>query len=89
MSADVVAERGARLIKTLGDEVLFVDPSPRRITKIAIELHEAHRWNSDVPRMRIGLATGPVLLRMGDVFRDDSQSGESSDRDGEAGIDLR
>lgn len=68
VSADVVAERGARLIKTLGDEVLFVDPSPRRITKIAIELHEAHRGNSDVPRMRIGLATGPVLLRMGDVF---------------------
>ncbi len=68
VSADVVAARGSRLIKTLGDEVLFVDESPKKVAKIAIELHEAHHGNSDVPRMRIGLATGPVLLRMGDVF---------------------
>jgi adenylate cyclase len=68
VSADVVAAEGARLIKTLGDEVLFVHESPRKIAAIAVELHEAHRGNHDVPKMRIGLATGPVLLRMGDVF---------------------
>ncbi len=68
VSADVVASRGSRLIKTLGDEVLFVDESPKKVAKIALELHEAHHGDSDVPRMRIGLATGPVLLRMGDVF---------------------
>ena len=68
VSADVVASEGARLIKTLGDEVLFVHESPRTIAAIALALHEAHRGNHDVPQMRIGLATGPVLLRMGDVF---------------------
>ena len=68
VSADVVASHGSRLIKTLGDEVLFAHESPKKVAKIALELHEAHRESSDVPRMRIGLGTGPVLLRMGDVF---------------------
>ncbi len=68
VSADVVATHGSRLIKTLGDEVLFVHESPKKVAKIALELHEAHRANRDVPRMRIGLATGSVLIRMGDVF---------------------
>lgn len=68
VSADVVAAHGSRLIKTLGDEVLFVHESPRNVAKIALELHEAHRESEDVPRMRIGLGTGSVLLRMGDVF---------------------
>lgn len=68
VSADVVATHGSRLIKTLGDEVLFVHESPVKVARIALDLHAAHHGNSDVPRMRIGLATGPVLLRMGDVF---------------------
>lgn len=68
VSADVVAAHGSRLIKTLGDEVLFVHESPARVASIAIELHDAHRRNSEIPRMRIGLSTGPVLLRMGDVY---------------------
>lgn len=68
VSADIVAGTGARLVKTLGDEVLFVDTSAEVIAETAVRLHEAHRVSQEFPRMRIGLATGSVVLRMGDVY---------------------
>ncbi|MFI6293103.1 adenylate/guanylate cyclase domain-containing protein [Nonomuraea sp. NPDC050790] len=60
-AADVVAAHGARLVKTLGDEVLFSAPSAETAARIALELVEADE-------LRIGLAFGPVLQMMGDVF---------------------
>ncbi|MFI6391797.1 adenylate cyclase regulatory domain-containing protein [Nonomuraea sp. NPDC050547] len=60
-AADVVAAHGARLVKTLGDEVLFSAPSAGVAARIALELVEADE-------LRIGLAYGPVLQMMGDVF---------------------
>lgn len=68
VSADIVAGTGARLVKTLGDEVLFLDKSPDVIAETALRLHEAHRTSQAFPKMRIGLATGSVVLRMGDVY---------------------
>ncbi len=68
VSADIVAGTGARLVKTLGDEVLFLDKSSVVIAETALRLHEAHRTSQVFPQMRIGLATGSVVLRMGDVF---------------------
>ncbi len=68
VSADIVAGTGARLVKTLGDEVLFIDKSPDVIAETALRLHEAHRTSQTFPKMRIGLATGSVVLRMGDVY---------------------
>jgi len=68
VSADIVAGTGARLVKTLGDEVLFIDKSPDVIAETALRLHEAHRTSQAFPKMRIGLATGSVILRMGDVY---------------------
>lgn len=68
VSADIVAGTGARLVKTLGDEVLFVNGSAEIVAETAVRLHEAHRTSQQFPRMRIGLATGSVVLRMGDVY---------------------
>lgn len=68
VSADVVAACGAQLVKTVGDEVLFTARDAVTAATAAMRLHEAHRDDPDVPRMRIGLATGPVVHRMGDVF---------------------
>ena len=67
-SADVVAATGARLIKTLGDEVMFVAESPEVAVATALTLHEAHREGEDVPSLRIGVAFGDVVTRMGDVY---------------------
>lgn len=60
-AADVVAAHGARLVKTLGDEVLFTAPTPAQAAAIALDLVDAEE-------LRIGMAYGPVLPVMGDVF---------------------
>ncbi|MFI6506776.1 adenylate/guanylate cyclase domain-containing protein [Streptosporangium sp. NPDC050855] len=65
-ASDVVAEHGGRLIKTLGDEVLFSASDPRTAAAIALDMVETvRRYGPDV---RIGLAYGPVVPIMGDVF---------------------
>jgi len=67
-ASDVVAGTGARLVKTLGDEVLFVHASCSTVAETAIRLHEMRSGNEARPRMRIGIASGTVINRMGDVF---------------------
>lgn len=67
-SSDVVAATGARMIKTLGDEVMFVADSPEQGVETALTLHETHAHDEDVPELRIGLAFGDVVTRMGDVY---------------------
>ena len=68
VSADVVASTGATLVKTVGDEILFVADEAPVAADTALRLHQAHAQDPDVPQMRVGLASGPVLRRMGDVF---------------------
>jgi adenylate cyclase len=65
-AADVVAGCGGRLIKTLGDEVLFVAPEAAAAAEIALRMLEAQHPSE--PTLRIGLATGVVVTRRGDVF---------------------
>ncbi|MGW0801844.1 adenylate/guanylate cyclase domain-containing protein [Nonomuraea sp. NPDC002799] len=60
-ASDVVASHGARLVKTLGDEVLFTAPTPALAAAIALDLAETEE-------LRIGMAYGPVVPMMGDVF---------------------
>ena len=67
-SADVIAAGGGRLIKTVGDEVLFVADTEVAAATIGLELAEAMAEDPVLPDVRVGIATGPVLMRMGDVF---------------------
>ena len=66
--ADLITAAGARLVKTLGDEVLFLADSPGAAADAALTLLEAFGGDDDVPDLRVGLATGLVIARMGDVF---------------------
>ena len=66
--ADLITAAGARLVKTLGDEVLFLADSPGSAAEAALTLLEAFGGDHAVPDLRIGLATGLVIARMGDVF---------------------
>ncbi len=59
---------GGRVVKTLGDEVLFVTDSARTAVEVALDTVEAHEDDDELPSVRAGLALGPVLVRMGDVF---------------------
>lgn len=67
-ASDVVAAHGARLVKTLGDEVLFTAPTARQAAAIALDLTEVFDGERDGPEVRIGMAFGPVLPVLGDVF---------------------
>lgn len=65
-ASDMVAAHGGRLVKTVGDEVLFVADTAPVCAEIALAL--AANGGAGVTDVRIGLAYGPVLPRMGDVF---------------------
>lgn len=66
--ADVVAAEHGRIIKTLGDSVLFVSKDPVRAMAIALRIVEVIGHDARMPDVRVGLATGSVILQLGDVF---------------------
>ncbi|RRO18436.1 adenylate/guanylate cyclase domain-containing protein [Saccharopolyspora rhizosphaerae] len=68
LAGGVVAQNRGRVIKTVGDEVLFVADSPEEGAEIALTLNEEIAKNDLLPPLRIGLARGPVLARFGDVY---------------------
>ena len=65
-AAELVVARGGRLVKTLGDEVLFAFTEPGVAVAAALEL--AVGLDDGFPPVRVGLAGGRVLHRMGDLF---------------------
>lgn len=67
-TSDVIASGGGRIIKTVGDEVLFVADDAETAAAIALDLQERVRGESALPDLRIGLAAGSVLVRYGDVY---------------------
>jgi len=65
---DTVLAHGGRVIKNLGDEVLFVTEEPASAAQITLRLLEQIDTDPDLPPVHAGLAFGPVLHRSGDVF---------------------
>jgi adenylate cyclase len=66
---DAVAEKlpvDARVIKTLGDEVMVVGSDPAAMTEWAVALQEGIA--AEEPRPRIGIHYGEALYRDGDYF---------------------
>lgn len=68
LTGDVVAEGRGRVVKTIGDEVLFVCESASTAADIALELTARAEGEKRLPHVRTGLAHGPVLGRFGDVY---------------------
>jgi len=65
----LVVERGGRVIKTLGDAVLFVADAVVDAALIALAITALGADDdSPFPRVRAGLAYGEVVSRLGDVF---------------------
>lgn len=65
-ASEVVIALGGRLVKTLGDEVLFAATEPEVAVEAALVLSAG--LGEEFPAVRVGLATGRVLHRMGDLF---------------------
>ena len=68
LASDVVTEHGGRVIKTVGDEVLFVHTDAAAASAIALDLVDAMAEDELLPPVRVGLAHGRVVSRLGDVF---------------------
>ncbi|MEV6671672.1 adenylate/guanylate cyclase domain-containing protein [Streptomyces sp. NPDC051162] len=67
-AADLVAAHGGRLIKTLGDEVLYAADDAGTAAEIGLRLIETMTHDETMPELRVGIAFGTVTTRMGDVF---------------------
>lgn len=68
LASDVVSAHGGRVVKTVGDEVLFVTVDAAPAAAIALDLLEAIDDDRILPDLRVGVASGQVLSRLGDVF---------------------
>jgi adenylate cyclase len=67
-AADLVAANGGRLIKALGDEVLYVAEEAGTAAEIGLRLIETMANDPTMPELRVGIAFGTMTTRMGDVF---------------------
>ncbi|MET0840446.1 MAG: adenylate/guanylate cyclase domain-containing protein [Marmoricola sp.] len=65
---EIITTHDGRIIKTIGDEILFVADEPDAIARIGLELVEERLRDEDFPELRVGLAWGPALARLGDVL---------------------
>lgn len=65
---DVVRRHGARVVKTIGDEVMFLADDPRSAADLALDLARTYRDDPDLSDVRVGLAYGPVLEKDGDIY---------------------
>jgi adenylate cyclase len=68
LASDVVIAHGGRVIKTVGDEVLFVAIGAAPAAAIALDLVKAMADDDLLPDVRVGMASGRVISRLGDVF---------------------
>ena len=66
--AEVVALQQGRVIKSLGDSVLFVNSDAISAYDTAEGIINVIGRDPRMPDVRVGLASGSVVLRLGDVF---------------------
>jgi adenylate cyclase len=67
-TVEIVGDHRGRVIKTIGDEVFYVADDPLDGALIALELLDLAEQREEFPELHIGLAYGPVLARLGDVY---------------------
>ena len=69
VTLELVVEAGGRIIKNIGDEVLFVADDAATAVDVALEMTRRGADDDDpFPAVRAGIAYGGVVSRLGDVF---------------------
>ncbi|RJN31753.1 adenylate/guanylate cyclase domain-containing protein [Nesterenkonia natronophila] len=66
--AELISIGGGRLVKTVGDEVLFNAETPEAGAEIALALSESIAGDDVLPEARVSVVWGRVLSRMGDIY---------------------
>ena len=68
VASDVVTAGGGRLVKLIGDEVMFVAPGADAACDIGLTLAEVVDLHPTLSAVRVALAGGEVLSRDGDFY---------------------
>jgi adenylate cyclase len=66
--SDVVHADGGRVVKFLGDAVMWVSSNPERLAKAALDLVDHPRAREEGLQVRAGLGYGEILAINGDYF---------------------
>ncbi len=68
LAFDVVTAHGGRVVKMIGDEVMFTVDWPAAGAEIGLAMAEGTRGADELSDVRVGMAYGPLLEREGDLF---------------------
>ncbi len=66
-TGDVITAAGANVVKRIGDAVMFVTNAPGVACALAVDLLAACEA-ARLPKLRVGLAFGDVMVRQGDFY---------------------
>ena len=66
--AEVISIGGGRVIKTIGDEVMFLSETPEGGAQISLALARVIREDPLLPQARVAFVWGRVLPRLGDLY---------------------
>ncbi|MGB0114353.1 MAG: adenylate/guanylate cyclase domain-containing protein [Ilumatobacteraceae bacterium] len=65
---DIVVRHGGRTVKMMGDGAMFSVVDPAESALLALDLAAAVQCDEVLSGLRIGMASGPVLARDGDLY---------------------
>jgi adenylate cyclase len=68
LAFDTLAALGGRVVKMIGDEVMFVADDCQTAAEIGLTLSETYADDEALSDVRVGLACGPALDRDGDLY---------------------
>lgn len=66
--AEIISVGGGRLVKTIGDEVLFIAETPQAGAQISLALASEFAKDELLPNTRVSLVWGRILSRLGDIY---------------------
>lgn len=66
--AEIISVGGGRLVKTIGDEVLYVAETPQAGARIALSLSREFEADELLPQTRGAVVWGRLLSRLGDIY---------------------
>ncbi|MEA5454703.1 adenylate/guanylate cyclase domain-containing protein [Sinomonas sp. JGH33] len=66
--AEIISVGGGRLVKTVGDEVLYIAETPTAGAEIALALSREIAADERLPEGRVAMVWGRVLSRLGDIY---------------------
>jgi adenylate cyclase len=66
--AEIISVGGGRLVKTVGDEVLYIAETPAAGAEISLALSHAFTEDEILPQARVAMVWGRILSRLGDIY---------------------